>query len=152
MKEGKKTSQRWQCHDVHPGERLRRRNIDQRGSQEEMPAPETASLPSSLPRPLSHADKAVCPSVPALLAGDPALPCRQPAFCSRTEHVLGSLALLCSLISMFSCCRFLEMKEGALALQVGRQWAPGPFGCISAWLEEARGRRLLAAQLSSRFW
>lgn len=58
-----------------------------------MPALETASLSHPLQSPLSHADKAVCPSVPALLAGNPALPFRQPALCSGTEHMLGSLTL-----------------------------------------------------------
>lgn len=40
-----------------------------------------------------------------------------------------------------------------MALRVGRQWALGPFRCVSSWLEWLwGGRRLLAAHLSSRFW
>lgn len=81
-----------------------------------MPGLETASLSYPLLHPLSHADKAVCPSVPALLVGGSALPCRQPALCSGTEHMLGSLTLLCSLISMCLHYRFLGMKEKAVAL------------------------------------
>lgn len=45
---------------------------DQRGIQEEIPASETASLPHSFLRPLSHASKAVWPSVSDLLVGNPA--------------------------------------------------------------------------------
>lgn len=81
-----------------------------------MPALETASLSHPLQSPLSHADKAVCPSVPALLASNPALPFRQPALCSGTEHMLGSLTLSLLTHLMCLCCRFLGMKEEAMAL------------------------------------
>lgn len=43
------------------GDKPWRRDSDQRGSQEEMPAPEKASLPHPVSRTLSHDDKALCP-------------------------------------------------------------------------------------------
>lgn len=118
MGEGKEGIQRQQCRDVHqhPGSEAKGKNSDQGGSEEEMPTLETAFLSYPLLHPLAHADKAVCPSVPALLVGDPALPRRQPALCSGTERVLESLTLLCSLISTRLCYRFLGMKEKAVTL------------------------------------
>lgn len=77
----------------------------------------------------SHTPTRLCTQVvPALLAGAPALPYRQLAPCSSTEHMLGSLTLLSSLISVCLWYRFLGMKEGAVALRVGRWWARGPLG------------------------
>lgn len=142
MGEGKEGIQRQQCRDVHqhPGREAKGKNSDQGGSEEEMPTLETAFLSYPLLHPLAHADKAVCPSVPALLVGDPALPRRQPALCSGTERVLGSLTLLCSLIST----RLLQIprdeREGRDPV---RWWAWGPLGayppCCRARKEKAAG-------------
>lgn len=133
-RKGKKASQRWQCHDVHqhPGRGQGEETVTREGARRRCLLLKQPSYPHLLLCPLSHANKAVCPSVPALLAGNPALPYRQPVLCSSTQHMVGSLVLLCSLISMCLCHIFLEVKKGALTLRVGRCWALGPFGCISA--------------------
>lgn len=132
-KKGKKASQRWQCHDVHqlPGRGQGEETVTREGARRRYLLSKQPSYPILSCAP-SHMPTKLCAQVCQLywLA---ILLCRAGSRLSAPAHsTWWGLLYSFAHSSQCVCCIFLEIKKGALALQVGRCWALGPFGCISA--------------------